>query len=173
LTTGARRLAEAGVSAVTTSLFGVENGIAGSWDDHAVNWDCFKAMKERAPVFDQAVAALVEDLYERGLDRDVLLVVTGEFGRTPRIAYTDGRPGRDHWPHAMSVLLAGGGLRMGQVVGATDPRGEYVDERALSPNDLLATLYHHLGIDPTREFQDRSGRPVPILDRSEPIPELG
>lgn len=168
----ARRLVEAGVTAVTTSLLSVEKGIASSWDDHAVNWDCFKAMKERAPVFDQAVAALIEDLYDRGLDRRVLLIVTGEFGRTPKISYVDGRPGRDHWPGAMSILLAGGGLRMGQVVGSTDPRGEAPDARPLHPNDFLATLYRHLGIDTSVEVRDRTGRPFPILDRKEPIAEL-
>lgn len=168
----ARRLVEAGVSAVTVSLFGVEKGVATNWDDHAVNWDCFRASRERSPVFDQAVSALIEDLFDRGLDRKVLLIVTGEFGRTPKISYTDGKPGRDHWPHCMSILLAGGGIRAGQVIGATDARGEYVVERPLSPNDLLATIYRHLGIDATRELLDRSGRPIPILDRTEPIAEL-
>ncbi len=170
----ARRLAEAGVGATVVSLFGVENGIIGNWDDHAVNADCFKAMEQRAPIFDRAVSALIQDLYDRGLDRKVLVIVTGEFGRTPRVNEAGtGRPGRDHWPHAMSVLLAGGGIRTGQVIGATDPWGEYVSERPLSPNDLLASLYHHMQIDPRREFLDRSGRPIPILDRTEPIAELG
>src|SRR5262249_2236872 len=150
----ARRLVEAGVSAVTASFFGVEQGVSSNWDDHAVNWDVFKAMQQRAPVFDQAVTALIEDVYARGLDKKVMILVTGEFGRTPRISYTDGKAGRDHWPHAMSVLVSGGGLRTGQVIGATDARGEYVDARPLSPNDLLATLYHHLGIDPTQTFTD-------------------
>jgi hypothetical protein len=168
----ARRLVEAGVGAVTTSLYGVEKGMSGSWDDHAVNWDCFKAMQERAPVFDQAVAALVNDLYDRGLDKKVLLIVTGEFGRTPKISYANGRPGRDHWPQAMSILLSGGGMRMGQVIGSTDPRGEAPDQRPLHPNDFLATVYHHLGVDPRAELTDRSGRPFPILDRTEPIAEL-
>jgi uncharacterized protein (DUF1501 family) len=168
----ARRLVEAGVGVVSTSLNSVEGSIAGSWDDHAVNWDCFKAMKERAPVFDRAVTALIEDLYDRGLDRRVLVIVTGEFGRTPKINYVDGKAGRDHWPQAMSILLAGGGLRMGQVIGGTDPRGEAPSERALHPNDFLATLYHHLGIDTRIELRDRSGRPIPILDRTDPIPEL-
>jgi uncharacterized protein (DUF1501 family) len=169
----ARRLVEAGVGAVVCSLFGVEKGMIGSWDDHAVNADCFKAMQERAPIFDQAVSALIEDVYARGMDRKVLIIVTGEFGRTPRInAAGTGRPGRDHWPHAMSILLSGGGMRMGQVIGATDGRGEYVQERPLDPNDLVATLYHHLGVDPTTEFTDRSGRPFRILDRADPIPEL-
>jgi uncharacterized protein (DUF1501 family) len=168
----ARRLVEAGVSAITTSLFQVEGGVAGSWDDHAVNWDCFQAMKERAPVFDRAVTALVDDVYQRGLDRKVLVVVAGEFGRTPKISHTDGKAGRDHWPSAASILLAGGGIRTGEVVGATDRLGEYVSERPLEPNDLLATVYHHFGIDPTLELVDRTGRPIRILDRTEPIAEL-
>ncbi|MBM3460258.1 MAG: DUF1501 domain-containing protein, partial [Armatimonadetes bacterium] len=168
----ARRLVEAGVSAVTCTLLQVEGGVAGSWDDHAVNWDCFQASRERSPVFDQGVAALIEDIYDRGLDRKVLVIVTGEFGRTPKISYAEGRPGRDHWPSAMSILVAGGGLRMGQVVGATDVRGEYVTDRVLSPNDLLATVYRHMGVDPARELTDHTGRPVRILDRTEPIPEL-
>lgn len=167
-----RRLVEAGVGLVTTSLYGVENGIIGSWDDHAVNADCFKAMEQRAPIFDRAVAALIQDLYERGLEKKTLVIVTGEFGRTPKIAYAVGRPGRDHWPYAMSMLLAGGGLPMGRVIGATDARGEYPEERPLHPNDFLATLYHHLGIDPNWEVVDRSGRPLKLLDRTEPIPEL-
>ncbi|HEU4752653.1 MAG TPA: DUF1501 domain-containing protein [Armatimonadota bacterium] len=169
----ARRLVEAGVGAVVVSLLGVENGIIGSWDDHAVNADCFKAMQQRAPIFDQAVSALIQDVYDRGLDRRVLILVTGEFGRTPKISHAEGRPGRDHWPHAMSILVSGGGLRMGQVIGATDARGEFVEERPLSPNDLLATLYRHLGVDPSLELTDRSGRPVRILDRTEGIRELG
>ncbi len=169
----ARRLVEAGVGAVTVSFYAVENGLNGSWDDHAVNADCFKAMAQRGPIFDRAVAGLVRDLYDRGLDKKVLVIVTGEFGRTPRInpAGTS-NPGRDHWWHAMSILVSGGGLRMGQVVGATDARGEYVTERDLEPNDLLATMYRHLGVDPRLELRDHTGRPVPILDRSAPIAEL-
>lgn len=167
-----RRLVEAGVSIVTTSLYGIEKGVASNWDDHAVNWDCFKAMQERAPLFDRAVAALIQDLYERGLDKRVLLIVTGEFGRTPRISTASGRPGRDHWPYAMSILLSGGGMRMGQVIGSTDARGEYPDERPLHPNDFVATIYHHLGIDPNWEVMDHSGRPLRLLDRNEPIAEL-
>lgn len=168
----ARRLVEAGVGVVSVSLNGIEKGMSSNWDDHAVNWDCFKAMQERAPVFDRAVAALLADLYDRGLEKRVLVIVTGEFGRTPKISYAEGRPGRDHWPGAMSILLAGGGLRMGQVIGSTDARGEAPAERPLHPNDFLATLYAHLGIDPRRELRDRSGRPIPILDRTEPIAEL-
>jgi uncharacterized protein (DUF1501 family) len=169
----ARRLVEAGVGAVVVSLFGVENAMIGNWDDHAVNADCFKAMEQRAPVFDQGVAALISDVFDRGLDRKVMVIVTGEFGRTPKVNQADaGRPGRDHWPHAMSILVAGGGVKGGQVIGATDARGEFVEERPLDPNDLTATLYQHLGVDPTTEFNDHSGRPIRILDRTGRIPEL-
>src|SRR5262249_28521521 len=126
----------------------------------------------RFPFYDRAVTALIEDLYARGLDRRVLLVVTGEFGRTPRISYAEGRPGRDHWPQAMSVLLSGGGLKVGHVVGATDGKGERPKERPLPPNDLWATVFRHLGIDPTRTFNDPSGRPLPLLAAREPIREL-
>jgi uncharacterized protein (DUF1501 family) len=110
----------------------------------------------------------------RGLDRRVLFIFTGEFGRTPRINNPDvtGRPGRDHWPRAMSVFLSGGGLRMGQVIGATNPRGEHPVQRPLDSNCLLATIYHRFGIDPTHHLHDVSGRPIPILPRGEVIREL-
>src|SRR5262249_30346074 len=136
------------------------------------NCHIFEDAKFRFPFFDRAVTALIEDLYDRGLDRKVLLVVTGEFGRTPRITYSEGRPGRDHWPQAMSVLVSGGGLKMGQVVGSTDARGEHPKERRLIPNDLWATVFNHLGIDTTRTFPDHSGRPMPMLADGEPIKEL-
>jgi hypothetical protein len=175
----ARRLLEAGVDLVTTSLNGPLCGRAGNWDDHAVNHHVFEAMQARAGYFDQAVAALVEDLYERGLDRRVLLIVGGDFGRTPRISYAadsaSGRmqPGRDHWPSAMSFLFSGGGMATGQVVGATDGRGEQAIERRLGVGDFLATIYRHLGIDYQREaILDFSGRPVPILQDGQPIQEL-
>jgi hypothetical protein len=126
------------------------------------------------PFFDQAVSALIEDLWQRGLDRRVLFIFCGEFGRTPRIQYQDAsrRPGRDHWPRAMSVFLSGGGLRMGQVVGATNARGEEPSQRAMNSNCLLSTIYHRFGIDVNRLYHDRSGRPIPILQDGEPIKEL-
>ena len=126
------------------------------------------------PSFDQSVSALIEDLYQRGLDRHVLFLFCGEFGRTPRIEYQDAsrRPGRDHWPRAMSVLVSGGGLRTGQVIGATNPRGEEPVQRAMNSNCLLATIYHRFGIDVTRVYHDRVGRPIPILQEGEPIAEL-
>jgi hypothetical protein len=174
----ARRLVEAGVRFVQV-LAGFSlteaTGRITSWDDHSVNCDIFKAFEERLPVFDRAVSALVDDLYGRGLDRRVLFIFCGEFGRSPLIRYQDkatARPGRDHWPRAMNVFLAGGGLKMGQAVGATNARGEEPSARAMDSNCLLATLYRRFGIDPTDEFHDRGGRPFPILRNGEPIAEL-
>jgi hypothetical protein len=178
----ARRLVEAGTSFATvvmehpggnTPQDGVYN-----WDCHAVDCHIFQDARWRLPIFDQAVSALIEDVYARGLDRKVMIVVTGEFGHTPRISYKKGtktgvlQPGRDHWPGAMSLLVSGGGLRMGQVIGSTNSRGEYPQERPLSPDDVWATVYHHLRIDPKHSFLDHSGRPMPILPDGEPIREL-
>jgi hypothetical protein len=173
----ARRLVEAGVRFVQCQAnfrLRKETGIITTWDDHSVNADIFKAYDEKMPVFDQAVSALIDDLAARGLDRHVLFLFCGEFGRTPRIAYQDpsGRPGRDHWPRAMSIFLAGGGLKMGQVVGATNPRGEEPSRRAMNSNCLLATIYHRFGIDTNHVYHDRAGRPIPILQEGEPIAEL-
>lgn len=182
----ARRLIEAGVELVTTQLGGPLCGRVGNWDDHAVNHNVFVAMQRRAIYFDQAVAALIEDLYERGLNERVLLVVTGEFGRTPKINYQAStgegvgsapagvvQPGRDHWPNATSILFAGGGIATGHALGATDARGAEVTERRVGVGDFLATLYRHLGIDPGRvAFRDFSGRPTPILQHGSPIKEL-
>lgn len=182
----ARRLVEAGVEIITTTFDGPLCGRVGNWDDHAVNHHVFDALQFRLPYFDQAVTALIEDVYARGLDKRVLVVVTGEFGRTPRIervASSGGgvasgaagtvQPGRDHWPRAFSQLWAGGGITTGGIIGATDKHGEEVVSRACRPGDFLATIYQHLGI-PAAEIMipDFSGRPIPILSRGEPIPEL-
>ncbi len=182
----ARRLIEAGVEIVTSSLSGPLCGRVGNWDDHAVNQHIFDALRFRAGAYDQAVSALIEDVYQRGLDKRVLVVVTGEFGRTPKIEYSpstgagDGsapagtlQPGRDHWPRAFSNLWAGGGIQTGGVLGATDKRGEDVIERACSAHDFLATIYNHLGIDATKTtLTDFNGRPTPLVDGGQPIPEL-
>jgi hypothetical protein len=173
----ARRLVEAGVRFVQCQAnlrLRPETGRTTTWDDHSVNVDIFKAYQERMPIFDQAVSALIEDLAQRGLDRHVLFLFCGEFGRTPRIEYQDAsrRPGRDHWPRAMSVLVAGGGLRMGQVVGATNARGEEPALRGMDSNCLLATLYQRFGIDVSQIYHDRAGRPLSILPHGEPIAEL-
>ena len=151
-----------------------ETGRTSNWDDHSVNSHIFQAYEEKLPSFDQSVTALISDLKEQGLDENVLFIFCGEFGRTPLIRYQDasGRPGRDHWPRAMCVLLAGGGLKMGQVIGATNPRAEEPAERAMDSNCLLATLYERFGIDPQQPLHDRTGRPVPILPHGEPIAEL-
>ena len=166
----ARRLVEAGVELVTTTLAGPICGRVQNWDDHAVNHHVFDAMASRAPSFDQAVAALISDIFERGLDQKVMVIVTGEFGRTPKISYAPDsgsgimQPGRDHWPRATSLLFAGGGIQGGQVIGSTDRRGEDVTERRIGVHDFLATVYRHLGVDPRGvEFQDFAGRPIPIL----------
>jgi hypothetical protein len=175
----ARRLVEAGVDLVTTSLDGPLCGRVGNWDDHAVNHHVFNALKERCRYFDQAVSALIEDVHARGLDRRVLVVVTGEFGRTPKISYDKDsasgvkQPGRDHWPRAVSLLFSGGGVAGGQVVGSTDRLGGDVTDRRVGVRDFLATVYRHLGIDAsTLMLHDKTGRPIPALPDGEPIPEL-
>ena len=182
----ARRLVEAGVQLLTVQLSGSLCGRVGNWDDHAVNHNVFEGMKYRTPFFDQAVAALIEELYERGLDRRVMVVVTGEFGRTPKISYRAStgkgiasasagivQPGRDHWPRATSILFAGGSIETGRVIGATDIRGEDAVDRIVGRGDFLATMYRHLGIEPQQvAFNNFDGRPIPILQEGSPIPEL-
>jgi hypothetical protein len=182
----ARRLVEAGVDVLTTSLNGPLCGRVQNWDDHAVNHNVFEAMKFRSPVYDQAVSALIEDIYQRGLDKRVLVVVTGEFGRTPKIssaASTGGgdasapagtmQPGRDHWPRGFSNIWAGGGINTGRFVGATDKRGEDSVEQVCRQGDFLATIYQHLGIDYSKTFiKDFNGRPTAIVDHGKAIPEL-
>jgi uncharacterized protein (DUF1501 family) len=182
----ARRLVEAGVEVLTTSLAGPLCGRVNNWDDHAVNHHVFDAMKFRSAAYDQAVTALIEDIYERGLDKRVLVVITGEFGRTPKISYAAStgagdasapagtmQPGRDHWPRAFSNIWAGGGIQTGRYIGGTDKRGEDSVERICGPGDFLATIYHHMGIDSeTTLIRDFNGRPTPIVDHGKPIPEL-
>lgn len=176
----ARRLVEAGVDLVTVTLCGPEAGGAGNnWDDHAVNCHIFDALKKRAENFDRCVSALTVDLFDRGLNERVLLIVTGEFGHTPRISRAVGtvsqveQPGRDHWPQAMSMLFAGGGADGGQVIGATNARGEHPTRRQVGPWDFIATVYKHLGIDAKALTVPHStGRPMPILPEGEPIREL-
>ena len=182
----ARRLVEAGVEIVTSQLTGPLCGRTGVWDDHAVDHHIFEVLRFRMANYDQAVSALIEDIYARGLDRRVLVVVTGEFGRTPKISYDrstgggDGsgpagtlQPGRDHWPQAFTNLWAGGGFKMGGVIGATDRRGEEVVQRPCLPADFLATIYHHLGLDwQHAAIKDFSGRPTHIVSGGSPISEL-
>jgi hypothetical protein len=153
----ARRLVEAGVPFVSMEV--------GSWDNHGT---IFNDLRAQLPLYDMCLSALITDLCERGLDKEVCVVVWGEFGRSPRVE----GGGRGHHPGAGSVLFSGGGLRMGQVVGATDARGERPITRPYSPQNILATLYHVLGIDPSVTITDPGGRPQYLLDDREPVAEL-
>jgi hypothetical protein len=156
-----RRLVEAGVTFVSLNT----DSFSGQWDNHSNLESEFKQM---LPVYDQMLTALVEDLVDRGLYERVLLLVWGEFGRTPKMS----GGGRDHWGASGFALLGGGGLRGGVVVGSTDPRGEAPRDRPQSPPDILATVYHVLGIDPETAYPDQVGRLIKILGEGEPIREL-
>jgi len=143
-----------------------------SWDDHASVWNIFEQMKIRLPVLDQVVSALVADLHERGLQDQVLLVVMGEMSHTPRLSNFQGQPGREHWGRSMTVFASGGGLRMGQAVGATNAKGEEPHSRPITAPDLLATWYKCLGIPVDAQFHDFAGRPTPIVPGGRPVDEL-
>jgi hypothetical protein len=154
----ARRLIEAGVGCVTLSI--------GGWDTHGQN---FTSLKKQLPQVDKGVSNLIQDLHELGMAKDVVTVMWGEFGRTPKV---NGNAGRDHWSPVMSALVAGGGLKMGQAVGVSTARGERPKDRPITAPQLLATLYRTLGIDPSQTFPSGSGRPMYILDDREPVKEL-
>jgi hypothetical protein len=155
----ARRLVEAGARCVTVAY--------GFWDTHGGN---FAHLRRHLPAFDQGISALIEDIHCRGLDRDVTVVVWGEFGRTPKINKT---AGRDHWARVNSALLFGGGMNTGQVIGSTDKLGGTAAARPIHYQDVLATVYHNLGIDPHAMITDKSDRPAMILPGSaEPVREL-
>jgi hypothetical protein len=154
----ARRLVEAGVGCVTLSI--------GGWDTHGQN---FQTLRNQLPQVDRGVSALVSDLCDRGMDRDVVTIMWGEFGRTPRV---NGSAGRDHWAPVMSAMVAGGGLRMGQAVGSSSARGEYPRDRLVTASQVLSTLYRSMGIDPSMTFPNSTGRPMYILDDREPVTEL-
>lgn len=168
----ARRLVEAGVRLVTIDFPYVAGQKAQSWDDHASVWNIFDEMRARLPVLDQVVSALIDDLYARGLDQQVLLLVMGEMSHTPLLSNYNGQPGRDHWGKAMSVFLSGGGLRMGQVIGSTTAKGEEPKSDPVTPNDFLATIYRTMGVPLDKQFEDFSGRPVSIVPDGKPIEGL-
>jgi hypothetical protein len=168
----ARRLIEAGARIVTVDFPCVSGQKAFSWDDHASVWNIFEQMKIRLPVLDEVVSALVDDLHQRGMQDDVLLLVMGEMSHTPRLSNFKGQPGREHWGRSMSLLLSGGGMPMGQAVGSTTARGEEPRDRPVTPNDFQATLYRYLGVPLDTEFTDQAGRPVPLLPSGKPIREL-
>ncbi len=165
----ARRLVEAGSTIVTCHF--------GGWDTH---WNHQASMEQYLPKVDKAVSSLLIDLDQRGLLGKVMVVVCGEFGRTPKMndggnggaPMSQGTPGRDHWGNALSVLIAGGGLKGGQVIGSTNRLGEVPAERPLRPGDLHHTLFHVLGVDPDVSFPNHAGRPVPAIDHGEVIREL-
>jgi uncharacterized protein (DUF1501 family) len=144
---------------------------AAEWDHHsAARGDIFAALRRLLPLLDRSVFALVSDLKARGLERDVLVVVLGEFGRTPKIVQPG--PGREHWAEAGCAVLSGGGLKMGQVVGETDSRVERAKSGSISFQNIMATIYHVLGIDTAAQLPDFNGRPQNLLDDREPIREL-
>jgi hypothetical protein len=175
----ARRLVEAGVSVVTVAQGGAQREpglpVFGVWDTHTNN---FPSMRKLLPAYDRAIFTLLSDLYERGLDQQVAVVIWGEFGRSPRIGDevralgSRFASGRGHWWDAGFAIVAGGGLRMGQVVGETDARAERSKGKPYTPQNVLSTIYHVLGVDPARTFPDYQGRPMYLLDDREPIREL-
>jgi hypothetical protein len=154
----ARRLCEAGCGFVTVSY--------GGWDMHG---NIKRSMEQRSPDLDRAVSAFVRDLHQRGLSQNVLLVVTGEFGRTPKV---NRNAGRDHWAPLSTLALAGGGLKMGQVVGESAPKVDVPKSTPIRPQDLMATVFHVLGIEPKTQFVNQDGRPVYMLEEGKPIADL-
>ncbi|MCO6459465.1 MAG: DUF1501 domain-containing protein [Pirellulaceae bacterium] len=154
----ARRLCEAGCGFVTIDY--------GGWDMHG---QIKTSMEQRAPQMDQAVAALVEDLTQRCVDKNILLVISGEFGRTPKV---NGSAGRDHWAPLSTLALAGGGLKMGQVVGESAAKVDVPKTTPITPQDLMATIFQVLGIDGRTQFVNQAGRPVYMIEDGKPIAEL-
>jgi uncharacterized protein (DUF1501 family) len=155
----ARRLVEAGVRCVTVAY--------GFWDTHGGN---FRHLRSNLPVFDRGISALIEDIHQRGLDRDVSVIVWGEFGRTPRI---NRDAGRDHWAPVGHALMAGGGMPTGQMLGGTDRIGAYPTQNPIHFRNILATIYHNMGIDPHTIVRDVFDRPATILpEDARPVREL-
>jgi len=154
----ARRLCESGTGFVTVNY--------GGWDMHS---NIKNGMNSRGPIVDHAVATFIQDVHDRGLQDEILLVVTGEFGRTPRI---NKNAGRDHWSPLSTLALSGGGLNMGQVVGESSAKAEYPKTNPITPQDLMATIFHVLGIDPNIQFVNQSGRPVFMIEEGKIIKEL-
>jgi len=155
----ARRLVEAGVGCVTLSY--------GGWDTHGDN---FKTLRTQLPMLDRGIANLIQDLHDRGMQDDVVTVCWGEFGRTPKI--NNSNAGRDHWSPVMSAMVAGGGLKMGQAIGASSARGEYPKDRPYKVPNVLSTLYKVIGIDPSQTFPNGTGRPMYVLDDRDLVTEL-
>lgn len=170
----ARRLVERGVSFVTLDLS--YHTASGTWDTHGDNIPPYggimNGLRPLLPLFDHLFTTLVSDLGERGLLNDVLVIAMGEFGRTPQIGTQGSSDGRNHWPVVMSLTMAGGGLRHGQVIGATERDAGQIKERPVTPGDLAATIYRHMGVPLETTYQDMRGRPRFILEQGAPIAEL-
>ncbi|MCB1064511.1 MAG: DUF1501 domain-containing protein [Verrucomicrobiae bacterium] len=171
----ARRLVEAGSSFVTIDLS--KHPASGTWDNHGIPGGVYggitKGLKPLMPVFDHLFTTLVSDLEERGILDDTLVIAMGEFGRTPQIGTQGSQDGRNHWPVVMSMMMAGGGFRHGQVIGATEKDGGDVKERPVYPGDLAATIYHHFGVPQDTMFTDFTGRPhFAVQDGGRPIAEM-
>ena len=155
----ARRLVESGVRLVTVDLRW--------WDTHVQGFDSLR--RGFLPRWDQAYTALIEDLHERGLLETTMVIAWGEFGRTPRV---NKDAGRDHYPGVFSAALAGGPVQGGRVVGASDEHGAFPKSQPQTPQDVLATMYRHLGVDPKVNYINSAGRPIPVLPSGRPILEL-
>ncbi|GIW96158.1 MAG: hypothetical protein KatS3mg110_4199 [Pirellulaceae bacterium] len=170
----ARRLVEAGVAFVTIDLS--YHTASGTWDTHGDNIPPYggirKGLGPLLPLFDHLHTTLVQDLEERGLSDHVLVIAMGEFGRTPRIGTQGSSDGRDHWPYVMSMVMSGGGLRHGQVIGASDREGAQIASRPVTPGDLAATIYRFFGIPLDTTYLDSRGRPRHVVENGKPIEEL-
>jgi hypothetical protein len=170
----ARRLVEAGVSFVTLDLS--YHPASGTWDTHGDNIPPYGGIRRGLgpllPLFDHLLTTLVTDLEQRGLLDEVLVIAMGEFGRTPLMGTQGSTDGRNHWPVVMSLALAGGGFRHGQVIGATEADGGQIKERRVTPGDLAATIYHHMGVPLEATYLDTSGRPRNIVENGRPLREL-
>jgi hypothetical protein len=170
----ARRLVEAGTAFVTLDLS--YHPASGTWDTHGDNIPPYggisKGLKPLLPLFDHLLTTLVSDLEQRGLLDQVLVIAMGEFGRTPQMGTQGSTDGRNHWPAVLSMSLAGGGLRHGQVIGATEKDGGHIKSRPVTPGDLAATIYQHMGVPLNATYEDHSGRPRHIIEGGQPIAEL-
>lgn len=170
----ARRLVELGSSFVTIDLSNHRS--SGTWDNHGIPGGVYggisKGLKPLLPVFDRLLTTLVSDLGDRGMLDDVLVLAMGEFGRTPTLGTQGSTDGRNHWPVVMSMTMAGGGFRHGQVIGSTEADGGDVKSRAVTPGDLAATIYHHFGIPQNTHYKDFTGRPIFAVQNGKPIAEL-
>jgi Protein of unknown function (DUF1501) len=170
----ARRLVEAGVSFVTIDLS--NHSASGTWDTHGDNippyGGIWSGLRPLLPVFDHLVTTLVGDLAERGLLDDTLVIAMGEFGRTPTLGTQGSTDGRDHWPYVMSMLMAGGGFRHGQVIGASSRDGGEIADRPVTPGDIAATIYRHFGVPLDTTYVDHQGRPLRVVEQGEPLREL-